>query len=215
MCAPARSSPCREIRMLEMPEQVREEIHLEALPEVFSIPMPSPIQPSPASQRRLIKAARRETMPNPSDSNAIKITAEDLAGVAIPEAVVPTVAPTFGAKVYGTINETAEQFVSLPAERGSILLQGWFYVGLAGMLGAVAGWGIAEPGFVDGPGHRWGNFFIIPLIVTLMCIGFGVSESIVERSVRKALLRGALALPLGILLGLIFDMMAETIYGMG
>ena len=48
-----------------------------------------------------------------------------------------------------------------------------------------------------------------------MCIGLGVSESIVERSVRKALLRGALALPLGILLGFIFDMMAETIYGFG
>jgi len=151
-------------------------------------------------------------MANPSESNAIKITAEDLASVTIPEAVVPTVAPTLGAKVYGTINETAEQFVSVPAERGSILLQGWFYLGVAGMLGALAGWGIAEPGFVDGPGPRWGNFFIIPLIVTLMCIGFGVSESIVERSVRKALLRGALALPLGILLGFIFDMMANSLF---
>jgi FHA domain len=150
-------------------------------------------------------------MPNPND-NAIKITAEDLAGVKIPESVVPTVASTPGAKVYGTINETAEQFVSVPAERGSILLQGWFYLGLAGTLGALAGWGIAEPGFVDGPGHHWGNIFIIPLIITLMCIGFGVSESIVERSVRKAMLRGALALPLGILLGFIFDMMAEMIY---
>jgi len=79
-------------------------------------------------------------MPNPSENNAIKITAEDLAGVAIPEAVVPTIAPTAGAKVYGTINETAEQFVSVPAERGSILLQGWFYLGAAGILGAVAGW---------------------------------------------------------------------------
>ena len=152
-------------------------------------------------------------MPNPND-NAIKITAEDLAGVKIPEPVVPPVAPTSGAKVYGTINETAEQFVSVPAERGSILLQGWFYLGLAGMLGALAGWGIAEPAFVDGRGPRWGNLVIIPLIITLMCIGFGVSESIVERSVRKALLRGALALPLGILLGFIFDMMAGTLYGL-
>ena len=62
---------------------------------------------------------------------------------------------------------------------------------------------------------HWGNIVIIPLIITLMCIGFGISESIVERSVRKALLRGALALPLGIFLGFIFDMMAEIIYGMG
>lgn len=154
-------------------------------------------------------------MANPTDSNAIKITAEDLASVRVPDSVVPTVVPSLGAKVYGTINETAEQFVSVPAERGSFLLQGWFYLGLAGLLGALAGWGIAEPGFVDGPGHHWGNFLIIPLIITLMCIGLGVSESIVERSARKALLRGALALPLGILLGFIFDMMAETVYGFG
>ena len=67
---------------------------------------------------------------------------------------LPPVAPSSGAKVYGTINETAEQFVSVPTERGSILLQGWFYLGLAGMLGAMAGWAIAEPGFADGPGAQ-------------------------------------------------------------
>jgi hypothetical protein len=151
-------------------------------------------------------------MPSPSDRDAIKITAEDLAGVPLRESVVPAVQQSSGAKVYGTINQTAEQFVSVPTERGSILLQGWFYLGLAGTVGALAGWAIAEPGFVDGPAHSWGNLIIFPLIITLMCIAFGVSESAVERSVRKALLRGALALPLGILLGFIFDMMAEMIY---
>ena len=128
-------------------------------PEARSVPLlVNPIQASPASRRQPIRAARRETMANPTDSDAIKITAEDLASVRVPDSVVPTVAPSSGAKVYGTINETAEQFVSVPAERGSILLQGWFYLGLAGLLGALAGWGIAEPGFVDGPGHHWGNF---------------------------------------------------------
>jgi hypothetical protein len=152
-------------------------------------------------------------MPSPSDSEGIKITAEDLASVKIAESAVATpVAPSSTTKIYGTINQTAEQFVTIPQERGSILLQGWFYLGLAGMLGAIAGWAVAEPGFVDGPQHSWGNIVIIPVIITLMCIGFGVSESTVERSVRKALLRGALALPLGILLGFVFDMMAETIY---
>jgi Inner membrane component of T3SS, cytoplasmic domain len=153
-------------------------------------------------------------MPSQNDSEAIKVTAEDLDSIVIPESAISSPVPlSSGAKVYGTINQTAEQFISIPAERGSILLQGWFYLGLAGMLGALAGWAIAEPGFVDGPAHRWGNVLIIPLIITLMCIGFGVSESTVERSLRKALLRGALALPLGILMGFIFDMMAETIYG--
>ena len=149
-----------------------------------------------------------------SDREGIKITAEDLAGVSVRQSpVLPAPASSSStARVYGTINETAEQLVTVTQERGSILLQGWFYLGLAGLLGAVAGWAICEPGFVDGPGHRWGNFLLIPIIITLMCIGFGVSESTVERSVRKALLRGALALPLGVLLGFVFDLMAETIY---
>jgi type III secretion system (T3SS) inner membrane Yop/YscD-like protein len=156
---------------------------------------------------------KRRTTLVPGDSEAIKITAEDLAGVSIPQPpVMPAAAPSSTPGIYGTVNETAEQLVTVAGERGSILLQGWFYLGLAGLLGAVAGWAISEPGFVDGPGHHWGNVLLIPVIITLMCIGFGISESTVERSVRKALLRGALALPLGVLLGFIFDLMAETIY---
>jgi hypothetical protein len=153
-------------------------------------------------------------MSNPSEKEVIRITAEDLANVPTTQSPVPVMgAQLSGARVYGTIVETAEQLVSVSPERASILLQGWFYLGVAGLLGALAGWAICEPGFVDGAAHRWGNFLLIPVIITLMCIGFGISESTVERSVRKALLRGALALPLGILLGFVFDIMAEIIYG--
>jgi hypothetical protein len=150
----------------------------------------------------------------PNDNEGIRITAEDLASVSVPQSpILPApISSSSTAKVYGTINQAAEQFVAVTPERGSVLLQGWFYLGLAGLLGALAGWAISEPGFVDGPSHHWGNFLMMPIIITLMCIGFGVSESTVERSVRKALLRGALALPLGILLGFIFDFMAEAIY---
>src|SRR5215831_668753 len=112
-------------------------------------------------------AAKRGTMPTPSDGGGIKITAEDLANVVAPQGVVIPSAATSssGAKVYGTINETAERLVTVTAERGSILLQGWFYLGLAGLIGALTGWAIAEPGFVDGPGHHYGNLLMIPLIV--------------------------------------------------
>ena len=154
-------------------------------------------------------------MPIPSDRDTIKITAEDLAGVSVPQSPVLS-APdqvASGSKVYGTINDAAEELVvTAGADRGSILLQGWFYLGLAGLIGALAAWGICEPGFVDGPSHHWGNVLLIPLIITLMCISFGVSESTVERSVRKALLRGALSLPLGVILGFVFDFMAEALY---
>src|SRR5258708_36784595 len=102
--------------------------------------LPRLIQTTPATLPRRIKAAKRGTMRSPSDRDTIKITAEDLARGAIPEPPVSAPgAQSPGAKVYGTINETAAQFASLPPERGSIPLQGWFDLGFAGPLGAAAG----------------------------------------------------------------------------
>lgn len=152
-------------------------------------------------------------MPN-TDKDAIKITLDDLARVKVPEAGAgPIGLATPGTKSYGTITDAADQGPAVAEERGSIFLQGWFYLGLSGMLGALAGWAISEPGFVDGPGtHRWGNFWIVPIILTLMCLGFGIAESTVERSAKKALLRGVLSLPLGVLLGFIFYFMGNIIY---
>ena len=156
-------------------------------------------------------------MPNPNDNAPLKITLEDIASAVVPEpaAVVPA-AQSSGAKSYGTINQAAEQFVPVPEDRGSLLLQGWFYLGIAGLVGALAGWAIAEPGFLDGGAQqRWGNILMLPLIVTLICFGFAMAESAVERSAQKALLRGVLALPLGLILGFFFDFMANIIYNIG
>jgi hypothetical protein len=167
-----------------------------------------------SSRRQAQAPSKKETMPSPSDREAIKITSEDLASIEVPDAAPTAPPPMVGSKSYGTINETAEQLVTVPTEHGSVLLQGWFYLGLAGLLGALAGWAICEPGFMDGPKSHltWGNLILLPVLVTLMCVAFGISESIVERSFRKALLRGALALPLGLLLGFVFDIMANTVY---
>jgi hypothetical protein len=155
-------------------------------------------------------------MRSPSEKEPIKITLEDLARVTVSQPnVVSPVSYSPGAKSYGTITEAADQFVSVSEERGSILLQGWFYLGIAGLLGALVGWAIAEPGFLDDGAQRWGNFWIVPLILMLMCLGFGIAESIVERSVHKAVLRGVLSLPLGIILGFVFYFMANIIYAVG
>jgi hypothetical protein len=155
-------------------------------------------------------------MPSPNEKEPIKITLEDLASVAVPEpSVVSPVSYSPGAKSYGTITEAAEQFVPVSEERGSLLLQGWFYLGIAGLLGAAAAWAVAEPGFVDGRAPRWGNFWMVPLILMFMCLGFGIAESTVERSLQKALLRGVLSLPLGIILGFVFYFMANIIYSVG
>ena len=146
----------------------------------------------------------------------LKITLDDIATVAVPEpAVIAPMQTASGPKVYGTINEAAEQFVPVSNEKGSILLQGWFYLGVAGLVGALAGWAMVEPGFVDGKGGHWGNFLMLPAIITLICFGFAMAESAVERSAQKAVLRGVLSLPLGLILGFFFDLMANVIYNIG
>lgn len=153
-------------------------------------------------------------MPNPNDKEPIKITLDDLASVTVPASnVVSPISYAPGTKSYGTITEAAEQFVPVSEERGSIFLQGWFYLGVAGLAGAVLGWGICEPAFIDnGKTQSWGNFWLIPSILILMCLGFGLAESAVERSTRKAILRGVLSLPLGLILGFVFYFFANIIY---
>lgn len=152
-------------------------------------------------------------MPNPSDKQPLKITLEDLANIRVPEAGAAPLPPASGIRTYGTITETAEQFVPVSEERGSILLQAWFYLGAAGIVGALAGWAICEMGFVDGGrSEHWGNIWMVPMILTLMSLGFGVAESAVERSFHKALLRGVLSLPLGVIFGFFFYFMANMLY---
>lgn len=157
-------------------------------------------------------------MSSQNNKEGIKITLEDLASVSLPDPVIPAAAPKTaegGGKVYGSISAAAEGPTMAEETRGSILLQGWFYLGSAGFIGAFIGWAICEDAFVDGPGQHWGNVWMMPLIVTFMCLGFATAESLVERSARKALLRGLIALPLGVVFGFIFDVIANVIYRIG
>jgi hypothetical protein len=157
-------------------------------------------------------------MPTSDNKEPLRITSDDLARVVVPEEL-PVAAPgqsPSGAKSYGSITDAADKAPSVAEERGSFLLQGWFYLGTAGLLGSLLAWALCEPAFIDGPGgHRWGNVLMLPAIITFMCIGFGLAESLVERSIQKALLRGVLALPLGIVLGFMFDFVANIIYSIG
>jgi Inner membrane component of T3SS, cytoplasmic domain len=121
---------------------------------------------------------------------------------------------TLAARSYGNITEPDAPVLG-EQQKGSILLQAWFYLGIAGLVGSLAGWGLAEPGFVDGAARRWGNIWMLPMIVTLMCVGFAVAESTIERSVKKALIRAALSLPLGIVCGFVLDFVADMIFSIG
>jgi hypothetical protein len=155
-------------------------------------------------------------MANTEDKAALKITLEDLAKVSLPhEGPVASSAPVSGAaRQYGNISASAGTDPAVVDEgKSNIFLRGWFYLGAAGMLGALAGWGICEHAFLDSPTEQsWGNYIIMPLVLALMCLGFGIAESLVERSFQKAMWRGFLALLIGAVSGVVFDRIANFVY---
>jgi hypothetical protein len=158
-------------------------------------------------------------MANSDDKQTLKITLEDLARVELP-AQIPAgsmAAAAAGAKQYGNIATPADGPAVATEEKGHIFLKGWFYLGLAGLVGSLAGWGICEPFFSDTPQGRggWAEIVMLPLIVMFTCLGLGVAESIVERSAKKAVIRGLLALALGLVFGFIFDRFANIIFFIG
>jgi len=154
-------------------------------------------------------------MANPDSKETLKITAEDLEAVTLPDAAVtgPISPAPPGARSYGSISDASDQMPEVAEDKASILLQGWFYLGAAGLVGALLGWAICEPTVSDGEGvRRWGDYLLLPLLTMFMCMGFGIAESVVERSSKKALIRGALSVPLGLGLGGIFYFVANIIY---
>jgi hypothetical protein len=159
-------------------------------------------------------------MPPRDEPQAIKITLEDLKSISAPgtldapDAKAATLA-TDSAKSYGNIATASDESPVSSDTRPSIFLQAWFYLGIAGLIGALTAWGICEPAFLDGQGHRWGNTWMLPSIVTLLCVSFGLAESIVERSGKKAAYRTALAFPLGIIFGFVVDYMANVVFNVG
>ena len=154
-------------------------------------------------------------MAKTDDKPALKITLEDLAKVTVPQEAIRVSggAAAGAARQYGNISTPAAEQVVVDEGKSNIFLQGWFYLGVAGTLGALVAWAISEPGFVDAlDQRRWGNVIMMPLVLTLMCLGFGVAESLVERSFQKAAWRGLLVLPLGVVFGFVFDFIANIVY---
>jgi hypothetical protein len=151
-----------------------------------------------------------------SDKDPIRITFEELQSVSVGEEEARSISTAPGERTYGNINAVMEDRTVAAPEHGSLFLKGWFYLGLAGLLGAVAGWAICEPWFVDGgPRGTWANTFLVPVMVASLCFAFGIAESVVERSLKKALQRAALALPLGLVFGFMVDILANLIYTIG
>jgi len=152
-------------------------------------------------------------MANTNDKPALKITLEDLEKVSVVDSgPSATAAATGAAREYGHIASPGSESVVEDQGKANFLVKAWFYLGIAGLLGALVGWALCEPWFLDGGGRRWGNLMILPFVVMFMCFGFGAAESIVERSARKAVWRGLLSLVLGFVGGFLFDRVANLIF---
>ncbi len=160
-------------------------------------------------------------MANTDGKPALKITLEDLAKVEVRgEALTGAMAPAAaGERQYGTIAPAGAEPAAGTTEKPSIFLQGWFYLGTAGLVGAVLGWAIVEPFIHDGAMHSLSSalplLLVVPSVLIFMCLGLSIAESIVERSLRKALLRGALSLPLGLVFAIVFMILGGQVYRIG
>jgi len=138
----------------------------------------------------------------------IRITADDIERVSVPRSAD---SKADGPKSFGSV-ETAP---ALEESKGNFFLKGWVYLGCAGLLTSLIAWAICEPWFVDGGRATWANHLLFPLMLTLLCVGFGVAEGIVERTSRKALVRGLMSLGLGLLLGFVFNFIANIVFTIG
>ena len=109
-------------------------------------------------------------MANTNDKPALKITLEDLekvSTVSSPAAAAAAVAPG-AARQYGNIAAPGSEPIIEDQGKANFFLKGWFYLGIAGFVGALVGWAFCEPWFIDGGGHRWGNYMMLPFVVMFM-----------------------------------------------
>jgi Inner membrane component of T3SS, cytoplasmic domain len=155
-------------------------------------------------------------MANADDKPALKITLEDLANVQVRTEKQGAATAAAGARSYGNIAAAGTDApAAVTEEKGHIFLKGWFYLGVAGLVGALMGWAICEPFYRTASRNPFLSFILLPLVIMFTCTGLGVAESIVERSGSKALIRALLSLALGLVFGLIFYIAAEFVYTVG
>ena len=159
-------------------------------------------------------------MASTDDKTALKITLDDLAKVSVAAQSPAAAGAAPGtARQYGNIASRSDEPAVAEEGKSNIFLQGWFYLGVAGTLGALIGWAIGEPFFPDGQRqvgqHSFLALMLIPLVLIFLCVGLSIAESIVERSVGKALQRAGLSLPLGLGLSVVFMMAGGLVFTIG
>jgi len=84
-----------------------------------------------------------------------------------------------------------------------VIYSSWFYLSIAAGLGALCGWALLEPFFVEhtemqGGGIALGNVFMFPLVAGGIGLFLGAGEGIMCRNFSRAFLCGLVGLGVGI-----------------
>ncbi len=155
-----------------------------------------------------------------SDDNPIKITADDVQRVVLPDKLGQPTRNWQGKsspdqeRSYGFLRAAPLGGVE-PAAAGGFFRHSWVYLGISGLLGALLAWAVCEPFAQDNQqGPNRALQVMAFLVVSLICLGFALAESWVERSPQKALQRGLLSVLAGALLGAIFLFIGNLVFGL-
>ena len=98
-----------------------------------------------------------------------------------------------GSRDWGTVHGPSAPVTSA-VSGGSFFYNAWVYLSLAGLAGTFAAWALAEPFFSDKSPSQWAGYVMITAVIGLMCLMFAVAEALVERNLRKAAIRGGIAI---------------------
>lgn len=148
-------------------------------------------------------------------SNKIVITTSDVAQVRDePRPASAPVTPTApsGSRDWGTVHGTPSP-VATSSSGGSVLYNAWLYLPLAGLLGTLIGWALTEPFYDDSAPSQLAGYIMITTVAGFMCVMFTVAEAVVERNLRKALVRGGIALLAVLLIVPALNFASDWIYG--
>ena len=144
-----------------------------------------------------------------NDPKKIRITWDDIDKA---DNQISNTSPQVDRRTWGYVSENPIPGVNREISSGSIILKGWFYLGLSGLIGAFLAWIICEPSFNDNYKNGWLGNMMLPLMTILMCVSFGTIESIIERSWGKVFKRGFSSFGLGLVIGYILAMIAGFLF---
>jgi hypothetical protein len=126
----------------------------------------------------------------------------------------------FDARVEGYLEEQAvisRMAPDIPEQSllSRIIYSSYFYLGLSGMAGAIAGWACVEP-FISETGPedagQIGLILLFPVVAAMIGLFIGAAEGIITRNSLRALVSGAIGLGVGFAGSLVMMIPAGIIF---